>query len=179
MVDIFRLNTITDQELKKRLIEEVKFIFYASSSLKNFESEDRKIAFFKRWCGDYIALYPEEFLVMSENEKVLGYLSGCSNTLLAETSLEVPGLSVFHDLFSDYPAHFHINFHPDCRGRGLGSQIVQRYCNDLKHVGIKGVHVVTSPDAANISFYQRLNFNEEVQRDFKQMTLLFMGKTLE
>lgn len=178
MIKIILLTSVTDLAQKESLIEQVKFIFYASSSLKEFSSQERKDAFFKRWCGDYLSLFPDSFYLMIEDEKVLGYLSGCINSLSAEEHLEVPGFRVFHDLFDRFPAHFHINFHPDCRGRGLGSQLVERYCHDLSFLGVKGVHLVTSPGAANISFYHRCHFSFEMPRDFNQMTLLFMGKCL-
>lgn len=179
MIEIFKLNTIENKTEFEDIVLQVQSIFYASSSLKEFSSPERKQAFFKRWCGDYISLYPEEFIIMRENKKILGYLSGCIDSSSALGIVEVPGFSIFSDLFQSYPAHFHINFHPDCRGRGLGSQLVETYCEDLGKKGIIGVHLVTSPGAANIVFYQRLGFQHEVKRDFNQMTLLFMGKTLE
>lgn len=178
MIEILKLSTVTNPE-RESIIEQIKFIFYASSSLKEFSSEERKAAFFKRWCGDYITLFPEQFYIARENLSVMGYLSGCQNSEKAMALLEVPGFSVFSDLFESYPAHFHINFHPDCRGRGLGSGLLTSYCDDLKRDHIQGVHLVTSPGAANISFYQRLKFNHEVQREFNQMALLFMAKLLD
>ena len=40
-------------------LEAIKEIFFLSSSIQSFSSEDRKEAFFKRWCGDYITFYPD------------------------------------------------------------------------------------------------------------------------
>jgi ribosomal protein S18 acetylase RimI-like enzyme len=179
MIKIFKINTIDDPEELESIIQQVKFIFYASSSLKEFSSLERKVAFFKRWCGDYITLYPDQFSIMYEDQKVLGYLSGCIDSKGALEVLEVPGYSVFTDLFQSYPAHFHINFHPDCRGRGLGSQLVEDFCTDLFKKQISGAHLVTSPGAANIVFYQRLGFKHEVIKEFNQKELLFMGRLLE
>lgn len=179
MIEILKLDTVVNPIEFKSIVDQVKFIFYASSSLQEFSSEERKAAFFKRWCGDYLTLFPDQFYIMQENNSVLGYLSGCNDSKNALAILEVPGLSVFSDLFENYPAHFHINFHPTCRGRGLGSGIVASYCEDLQRDHVRGVHLVTSPGAANISFYQRLKFSHEVQREFKQMTLLFMGRILD
>jgi len=178
MIKILTLNTIADPLEYEKTIEQIKWIFYASSSLKEFSSEERKIAFFKRWCGDYITLFPNQFFIMKEDQKILGYLSGCNDSSAAENLLEVPGYILFSDLFSKYPAHFHINFHPDCRGRGLGSKLVDHYCHYLKSLSIPGIHLITSLGAANISFYQRLNFDLEVQRPSNQMTLVFMGRIL-
>lgn len=179
MIEIFKLSAIEDKKELEDITFQVRSIFYASSSLKEFSSPERKAAFFKRWCGDYVSFYPEEFSIMREGEKVLGYLSGCADSSRSLSILEVPGLSLFSDLFEFYPAHFHINFHSGCRGRGLGSQLVKVYFKDLEKKSMRGVHLVTSPDAANINFYRRLGFQHEIVRDFNQMPLLFMGRILE
>lgn len=178
MIEIIKLNTITDSREYENVIEQIKWIFYESSSLKEFSSEERRVAFFKRWCGDYISLFPDQFFIMKEGQKVLGYLSGCNDSSAAEILLEVPGYKLFNDLFSTYPAHFHINFHPECRGRGLGSMLVDHYCLYLKSQGIEGIHLITSLGATNVPFYQRLNFDHEVLRPSNQMTLVFMGRVL-
>ncbi len=159
---------------------EVKDIFFLSSSLKEFSSEEKKSSFFKRWCEDYIIYYPDQFYVMieSDTKKVLGYLSGCENSADSLSRLQVPGLANYKDLFDKYPAHFHINFHPDCRGRGLGGQLVGHYCQVLRAKKIVGVHLVTSTDAKNISFYRKLKFSYEISREFGKMSQLFMGLKL-
>lgn len=160
--------------------EEIKEIFFLSSSIQSFSSLDRKTAFFKRWCEDYMIHYPQHFYVMVESDtrKVLGYLSGCDNSIDSLKKLEVPGHHTFQDLFEIYPAHFHINFHPDCRGKGLGSKIVDYYCRALRENNIVGIHLVTSPDSNNVSFYQRLKFTFQVVRVFGKTQQLFMGKKL-
>ncbi|MBC7540818.1 MAG: GNAT family N-acetyltransferase [Bacteriovorax sp.] len=179
MIESFKISNVGNKTELEDIIQQVQSIFYTSSSLKEFSSAERKQAFFKRWCGDYISLYPDQFIIMREGQKVLGYLSGCTDSSFALVVVEVPGFSLFSDLFKFYCAHFHINFHPDCRGRGLGSQLVEGYCEELKKMGVTGVHLITSPDAANIGFYQRLGFDHVVQREFNQMTLLFMGRLLK
>ncbi|MFA6235713.1 MAG: GNAT family N-acetyltransferase [Bacteriovorax sp.] len=179
MVEIFKLDTINGPDEFASIVEQVKTIFYVSSSLKEFSSEEKRTAFFRRWCGDYIKLYPDQFLLMMEDDKLLGYLSGCLNSSSAAPMLEVPGFNIFSDLFEQFPAHFHINFSPACRGRGLGTSLVEHFCDDLKLQGIQGCHLVTSTGAANISFYHRAGFNYEVQREFHQSKLLFMGRILE
>ena len=179
MLEIFKLNAVENVAEYEDILFQIKYIFYISSSIKEFSSPERKIAFFKRWCGDYISNYPEQFLVMREDEKVLGYMSTCENSLLAMGVLEVPAYDLFSDLFSTFPVHLHINFHPDCRGRGLGSKLVEYCCNNLRDKGLQGIHLVTSPEAENVSFYQRLGFNHEVRRESPSKSLLLgMGKLL-
>ncbi len=176
---ILKLSDIHNEGLKKSYLEQVKTIFFLSTSIKEFSTPEKKETFFKRWCGDYITLYPEEFFIMVEDEKVLGYLSGCIDSIKARSELNVPAFDAFADLFLEYPAHLHINFHPDCRGRGLGSVLVNEFCKELRGLNSPGVHLVTSPKAVNVTFYQRLGFKHEVERSFNQMQLLFMGKKLE
>lgn len=179
MIEIVKLNSISDEKIKEQYILQVKNIFYLSSSIKEFSSEERKIAFFKRWCGDYITHYPEQFFIMKEEQKVLGYICSCNDSVSAGHILEVPGYNVFADQFDSFLAHFHINFHPDCRGRGLGGQLVEALCEDLHSKAISGVHIVTSPNAHNVSFYRKNGFSFELKRDFNNNSLLFMGKKLQ
>jgi len=174
MIEITTLDKCPVEE-KENMLEQIRTIFFLSTSIKEFSSVERKEAFFKKWCGDFIRLFPENFYLMIEEKKLLGYLSGCLNSSEAKSVLEVPGYTVFEDLFEDFPAHLHINFHPDCRGRGLGSHLVEKFAEDVKHLKIRGVHLVTSPDAKNVSFYQRLGFTHEVVRTFNSSPLLFMG----
>lgn len=175
MITIITLTDVTLAD-REKIIDQVKTIFFLSTSIKEFSSEERKAAFFKRWCGDFLTLFPERFYLMLEEDKLLGYLSGCLDSQQAMGQLEVPGYSVFADQFQEYPAHLHINFHPDCRGRGLGSLLVNRYVEDLKKLNIRGVHLVTSPGAKNVSFYRKLGFTYEVERLFNESPLLFLGK---
>lgn len=177
MIEIQKLSSLSKSSAEyEDIIQQIRTIFFLSSSIKEFSSDERREAFFKKWCGDFIRLYPENFYLMQEEKKLLGYLSGCLDSEAARSVLEVPGYDVFMDLFSDFPAHLHINFHPDCRGRGLGSHLVLAFISDLEFLKIKGVHLVTSPDAKNVTFYQRLGFTHEVVRPFHGSSLLFMGR---
>ncbi len=177
MLEIRTLSSFDENEVTD-ILGQIEFIFFESSSLKSFSSPERKAAFYKRWCSDYQSFYPEEFFVAMEGPKVMGYLSGCSDSTRALNEVSVPGFAVFHDLFQSYPAHLHINFHPEARGKGLGSILVKHYMNFLKLNNVMGLHLITSPDAQNVSFYQRLGFNKTETREFNGMQLYFMGSVL-
>lgn len=177
MIEIVTLNNLNADQ-KEVLLNQVEEIFFLSSSLKTFSSDERRKAFYKRWCGDYQTLYPEEFFIAMEEGKVLGYLTGCSDSTRAMNEVSVPGYAVFHDLFLAFPAHLHINFHPDARGKGLGSILMNHYMSFLKLNNVMGVHLVTSPDAQNVSFYHRLGFEKTETREFNGMLLHFMGCVL-
>lgn len=173
------ITSLAELDNKFLFLQQVEAIFFEASSLKEFSSLERKQAFYQRWCKDYQDFYPQEFLIMSQGQKVLGYLSGCKDSGAAVGKLEVPGYALFADMFDEFPAHLHINFHHDCRGMGLGGQLVNCYLNQLKHQGVRGAHLVTSPGAQNVSFYQKLGFEHKLQREFKDMPLLFMGTILD
>ncbi|MBC7713124.1 MAG: GNAT family N-acetyltransferase [Rhizobacter sp.] len=178
MLEIKKLSDLSLSQ-KEIILPQVEDIFFTSSSLKSFSSPERKAAFYKRWCADYQTLYPQEFFIALEGEKVLGYLSGCSDSITAAEIVEVPGFKVFQDLFKRFPAHLHINFHLDARGQGLGSILVEHYKKFLCDNDIVGVHLVTSPGVQNVSFYERLHFSFNETRTFNGMDLYFMGAILE
>lgn len=169
------VTTLAKIKNKEEILLQIEDIFFEATSKKEFSSLELKAAFYKRWCKDYQTFYPEEFFVMIEDSKVLGYLSGCSQSTASLSILDVPGLPVFADLFNSFPAHLHINFHSSVRGKGLGSLLVKTFIEQLKENHCKGLHLITSPNAHNISFYERLGFNYRVEREFNGMELLFMG----
>ena len=177
MIKILSLDSF-DIESIQIILKKVEEIFFLSSSLKDFSSIDRRQAFYKRWCGDYQNLYPHEFFIVMEKDNVLGYLSGCCDSTKALSEISVPGFTVFKDLFNVFPAHLHINFHPDARGKGIGSLLINHYLNYLKLNNVVGVHLVTSPDAQNVKFYSRLGFVRTETRDFNGASLYFMGHEL-
>lgn len=176
--NIFAFSKLDDSK-KIKVLEEIKYIFYSSSSVQKFDSPEHKLLFFEKWCGDYLAFFPDEFfLYFDSSEKLLGYISGCMSSKTAMGNLRVPAFKLFSDLFEQFPAHLHINFHPEARGKGLGSVLVGYYVNHLISHHIQGLHLVTSPDAKNVSFYERLGFNQNVIRESNGHQLLFMGKYL-
>lgn len=178
MLKIYKLSDLNIVQ-KTAVLFQVENIFFESSSLKSFSSPERKAAFYKRWCGDYQTYYADEFFIAMKDEKVLGYLSGCSDSNKAARIIEVPGFLVFQDLFNQYPAHLHINFHPEARGLGLGTRLVEHYKSFLREKAVIGLHLVTSPGVQNVGFYERLNFNFNETREFNQIALYFMGHILE
>ncbi len=51
-----------------------------------------------------------------------------------------------------YPATFHVNLLPDARRYGLGSKLFGLYLEQMRHLGVRGIHV------------QTLSVNEEIAR---------------
>ncbi len=85
-------------------------------------------------------------------------------------------MALFEDFFHDYPAHLHINTHPDFRGLGCGQKLIEKFVADLQLQKIVGLHIVTLLGDANIQFYKKNGFREIGQRTCgENATLLLMG----
>jgi GNAT superfamily N-acetyltransferase len=58
-----------------------------------------------------------------------------------------------------YPAHLHIDFLPEGRGRGLGRRIMGRWLARLAEQGIPGVHLGTfAENRRGIGFFEACGF---------------------
>jgi ribosomal protein S18 acetylase RimI-like enzyme len=57
----------------------------------------------------------------------------------------------------EYPAHFHINMAPECRGRGIGTELVRLFLDQLRVRQVAGVHVTTHGEQAR-HFFDRSGF---------------------
>lgn len=64
-------------------------------------------------------------------------------------------------VWTDYPAHLHIDLLPVAQGQGWGRVLVDTFLAQLRAAGVTGVHLgvaTTNPRAA--TFYARLGFRE-------------------
>ena len=58
-----------------------------------------------------------------------------------------------------YPAHLHINVHPDAQRQGLGHLLMDRLITHLTELGVPGLHlIVASDNRKGIGFYERYGF---------------------
>jgi GNAT superfamily N-acetyltransferase len=116
---------------------------------------------------------PESILVAARDGRVVGYLTGCVDSerarnasvreirrLLGNGALLKPGFAAFlgralFDVVRDrgapeeslfdarWPAHLHIDFLPEGRGKGLGRRIMSQWFERLRALGTPGVHLGT------------------------------------
>ena len=116
---------------------------------------------------------PESILVATRDGRVVGYLTGCVDSqrargasvreirrLLRNGALLKPGFASFlgrvlidvvrdrgapdESLFdARWPAHLHIDFLPEGRGKGLGRRIMNQWFERLRGLGTPGVHLGT------------------------------------
>jgi len=157
------------------MIEE---IFFLSSSVQTFDSDDARRRFFKAWTGYYRASEPGGiYLCLTPDKRVAGYLMGCPDSRAARRLyVDIASYAVFEDRFDAYPAHFHVNCHPDHRNHGIGGRLVEAYLDDCRGKGLSGVHVVTAEGARNVDFYRRCGFETIAQRRWRDRDLVCLGR---
>jgi ribosomal protein S18 acetylase RimI-like enzyme len=172
---------------KSKTISAIQYVFFLSATKKNFANESEKKHFFEKWtayyfdhCEEYIYVANSSDKIPSGQNRFLGYLMGTNNSRAAITWYQdrVPYYSLFEDQFELFPAHLHINCHPDARGLGIGTQMIETFVGDLKIKKSKGVHLITSPDQRNVQFYKRCGFTTTLQRPWNKAELLFMGRSI-
>ncbi len=168
-------------EDKARRITDLENIFCLNIKAPAPHEAQKKLLF-EKYAKPYIEHWPDDvfFACDLSSKKTLGYLIGCQNSGEA-INIFAPLLesySLFSDLFKKFPAHLHINVHPDHHGRGVGTFLVQEYILDLKKAKVKGVHIITAPEERNVNFYTQNKFTNTAVRQHNGKDLLFMGRSL-
>ena len=111
------------------------------------------------------------------NTKVIGYLTGCPSTKDFISKKSSPEYKSFMDLLDKFPAHLHINLTSHARGKGIGTLLINKFCEDLKINLITGAHVITALSSRNFSFYEKNDFiNSTIS---KCNNYLFLGRKLD
>lgn len=158
-------------------IPEIREIFFESSAKKDFKDEFEKEFFFEKYLGFYLRRFPR-FAFVAFEHKVLGYVVGAPYSLDEELLELQPHMNTFQGYFNKFPSHLHINCHFEARGQGIGRNLIATFEQELKNLHIKGLHIMTSPDAVNKKFYSSLGFHDHILEDFNGSSILFMGKVL-
>ncbi len=159
----------------------IEEIFFLSSSVQEFYSAEERRTFLDRWTGYYRSQAAEQILLWRRPDgRVAAYLMGCRDSLATKRLFrEVDSYHVFADYFATYPAHFHVNCHPDFRGQGIGSRLVEAFLAACAASAIPGVHVVTLACARNVRFYHKLGLRQPVRRTWRGRELLMLATTIE
>ncbi len=157
------------------MIEE---IFFLSSSERTFDTDDARQRFLEAWTGYYRESEPDGILLyLAPDGRVAGYLTGCRDSRTAtRLYADIDSYRVFEDQFDTYPAHFHVNCHPDHRNRRIGGRLVEAFLDDCRGRGLTGVHVVTAEGARNIGFYRRCGFETIARRRWRDRDLVCLGR---
>ena len=173
MPQIFQIQLASTFTEAQEWEEAVERIFFLCSSRQTFSDHVERAAWSARWLGPYRQLFSEWiYLARAEEGTIIGYLTGCPDSRLFQGKY-LPGMEIFEDLYDRFPAHLHINCHPDWRHQGVGTALVSHYLKALAPVA-KGVHIITAADARNQDFYRANGFLFEEERQ----GLVLMGRTL-
>lgn len=149
-------------------------IFFITASIQNFSSEETRARFKYKYLSSYMEKFPDFVLVALKAGRILGYCLGAPKTDESFYALQ-PHLELFNDLYERFPAHLHINLHPEAQGLGIGQKLFTAWeglvCNK-----VIGLHIMTGPESRNVSFYRRLGLSTEEVRKYQGHDILFMGK---
>ena len=145
------------------------------------------------YVAPYVVLEPELCFVVTNNDKVCGYILGCKDSAhfsqrcekvwfpalrkqyalpdSSDSSLNAlvikrihSGIEVRHE-YQNYPAHLHINLLPETQGHGIGRKMTEVFINKLKALDVPALHLeVSKTNSAAISFYNKMGF--EVIHEF-------------
>lgn len=172
-------------------IEAARAIFWETAQQTEFTTRKEREGYEWRYFGYYLEGERSLCLVANADRgasgdrspapAVLGYICGVADTRSHPELYRVaPHIGVFDDLYIRYPAHLHINLTAASRGMGLGALLIRAFESRVHDAGAVGLHLVTSPDARNVSFYHRNGFTDQYERsapDDPESKMLFMGKT--
>lgn len=130
------------------------------------------------FCRYYIEVEPQNcFVAVDENDKPVGYCYGAADydkyhadfepyirkveslkdrEYLKDALVEMYDHAIYK---GDYPAHLHIDILPDYQSKGIGSKLINAFCDNIKAQGIDGVMlIVGSENEGARRFYQRNGF---------------------
>lgn len=172
---IINIGKLNSQELS-----EVIKIFFQTSSVHSFSSDENKELFIYRYFGYYQEHFSSLFSIAVADEVPVGYICGSKTSFSDNDLLKLqPQIEFFEEECLDYPAHLHININPSFHGRGIGRKLLQEFTSNVDETGAKGLHIITTPKADNVKFYEACGFSFQKVKMINQTKLLFMGKTLK
>ena len=158
---------------KAGLIAAIEEIFFLSSARGGSLAGAARDDFFRRWTSFYLDQATEYWLLYHQGVRVVGYLTGCDRSRDAARLFDdLFYYAAFAEFYDDYPAHLHVNVHPDARGRGVGAVLVETFASRVR----TAVHLVTAPDARNVTFYDRLEFATVAARRVEGRDLVMLGR---
>jgi ribosomal protein S18 acetylase RimI-like enzyme len=88
---------------------------------------------------------------------------------------------VLNNLFTEYPAHLHINLLPEYQRGGIGGKLLSAYEDNLRKKGIPGYHLgVAASNQVGISFYRKQGLDQlqTIPKFGKPLALIF-GRKLD
>ncbi len=160
--------------------QDVRGVFVLSSATARRLVGGAQDTFFADWAGCYLDNWPDcVYAARSRTGRLVGYLTGCPDTTASAAQLaHIDYMAAFADWYSAYPAHFHVNCHPNDRGHGLGTALVGVFVESCRAHRLSGVHVVTASESRNRSFYRRCGFELVESAKVGGRALVLLGLAL-
>lgn len=160
-----------DVDRHELLTRQLDAIFFDASGTKSFASEAAREAFRERWFARYLMQHPQwAYVAMAADGTLAGYLVGALD--------EGSGFDDFAAATNEFPAHLHVNLAPVFRNRGIGADLIEAFAEEAARAGAIGMHVVTSVDARNVRFYERVGFRRRASTTVDGRELVFLGRRL-
>ena len=155
-------------------------IFFFTSRTQSFSGDAARAAFHERWLSRYLEHWPDLCFVAENGAgDITGYLAGCpDNPVLSPDFADHHYYTLFEAECRLYPAHLHINVHPDNRGEGTGQALIERFAAACRLRACGGLHAVTAEGDRNNRFFENCGLTIRARGDWNGMGLVFCGRSL-
>lgn len=131
--------------------------------------ENERGAFVEHWIKPYRELRPDWTWIAVCDKAVIGYLTGCPDTLAFEKERRrvfdpAPDSRDFFPeevrikLWTEHPGHLMMNVLADYRGLGAGARLLQAFFTELRRAGVPSAHLFCGPGADLV--FEKLSFRE-------------------
>jgi GNAT superfamily N-acetyltransferase len=132
--------------------------------------ENERAAFADHWIKPYRELRPNWTWIAVCDKAVIGYLTGCPDTLAFEKerrrvfdpapdSRDFFPEAVRLKLWTEHPAHLMMNVLADYRGLGAGTKLLHAFFAELRRAAVPSAHLICGPNS--VFFFERMAFRVE------------------
>ncbi len=158
------------------VMPQIEAIFFDGAATQSFASQAERAAYRDLWLGRYVRHCPQQFLVARHpGGEVAGYLAGA----LMSNREPLPGPDYYDGfpaaLIAAYPAHLHVNVRRDCRGRNVGSALVDAFRAICRAHDVGGFHAVTAAGSHAVAFFTRCGMEQRATADWRGRELAFLA----
>ena len=172
------ISRFVEEENPAEIRAQIKEIFFLSSRRMKVLRGVAREQVFGSWAGYYLDKIPDQTLLFKTHScGIVGYLTGCFNSAGARPLYrDLFYYQAFDKWYEQYPAHFHVNCHPDFRSQGIGKVLVETFVGYASQAGAAGVHLVTGTRARNRQFYERQKFFKQTTCRLNNTYLVLLGR---
>ncbi|MEI6985876.1 MAG: GNAT family N-acetyltransferase [Rhodospirillaceae bacterium] len=178
---LVQLSGLTGADQRASAVGGLTEIFFESTARTEFSGDDERRRFLARWTSAYLEHYCDDVWFWRDLDGTIsGYLTGCRDSAnAARYFTDHSNYQLFADYFAEFPAHLHVNCRAERRNVGIGARLVEAFVAGCRRDGLAGVHVVTTSDARNVRFYDRVGFTVRAMRVVADRQLVLLGRDLK